>query len=173
MQSNTYDKTQLPLQTTSATPYVQLNYSFAVVNFLNFDNGLVQMFYQVSNCNTIILYRRYSIDCSKFYSYEYLYLSTGTVLCQLKLDWYDFHRQWNNTVVPVNYIEVPLSELWYPRMQLLSADEKRFVDIVDENVLTAQIYYNSAITLYVNDILQVSLSVRDLIMTSPYVKAHF
>lgn len=40
-------------------------------------------------------------------------------------------------------------------MQLLSADEKRYVDLVDVNVLTAQIYYNSAITVYVNDILQV------------------
>lgn len=43
----------------------------------------------------------------------------------------------------------------YPQVQLLSADEKRYVDLVDVNVLTAQIYYNSAITVYVNDILQV------------------
>ena len=124
---NAYDTSQVPLQQSASPPYLSLNYSFAVVNLLAFDNGRIKLFYQ------------------------------------LALQWYDFHRQWNYTQVPVKYIEVPLTELWYPRFKLINTDVQESVNLVNGSLLHGQIYYNSLITLYVNDILE---GVCDVDLTS-------
>ena len=97
----------------------------------------------------------YSFAVVDFHSFD----SSGSIsfVYQLSLQWQDFHRQWNNTVIPVNYIEVPLTELWYPRFQLINTNDKQSVNLVNASQLTAQIYYNSLITLYINDIISGTL----------------
>ena len=105
----------------------------------------------MQSSTTGYLAMNYSFAVVDFHSFD----SSGAIsfFYQLSLQWNDFHRQWNNTVIPVNFIEVPLTELWYPRFQLINTNDKQSVNLVNASTLNAQIYYNSLITLYINDIL--------------------
>ena len=124
-QNNMYDTSQVPIQMTSGSTqtYLEIDFSFAVVNLLNFDNGDIKLFYQ------------------------------------LALQWYDFHRQWDYSQVPVKYIEVPLSEIWYPRVQFVNTARKSYVNIMLDETLKAQVYYNSLITVFVNNIIEGSCDI--------------
>ena len=57
------------------------------------------------------------------------------VLCQLMLQWTDPMRQWAITELPVSFIEIPITEIWYPRFFAYASKQKFiFINPSDQSV---------------------------------------
>ena len=67
----------------------------------------------------------------------------------MSLVWNDRMRAWSMADIPVNYLEMPLRELWYPEFELSQAEFNKYVNVVSGNEI-AHVYPNGEIfiTLY-------------------------
>lgn len=61
---------------------------------------------------------------------------------------------WSMAEIPVNYLEMPVNELWYPRFELSSAESQKYKDIVSGNEI-AHVFYNGQIFITLYTILSV------------------
>ena len=89
------------------------------------------------------------------YDYSVIYVISFegnkiSLMGQLVLVWTDFYRLWDINQIPLEQIQLPISEIWYPQVNFISSITKRNLQLFkpdDQAVFSALLYQSFVLML--------------------------
>ena len=76
-----------------------------------------------------------------------------SLLGSTSLGWTDGYRAWNKSQIPIDYVQLPLGELWYPQLLFVSTIRKRSLKLFEPDDL-ALIYSDGYVSLIRRNVLE-------------------
>ena len=76
-------------------------------------------------------------------------------MIQLFIKWNDYNRCWNTTILPIDYVSLPLinnpnNNIWFPKFELLNARNGDTAFIVPNDNTETRIFNNGTIEMFLN-----------------------